>query len=148
MVSAQVTSSNANLCKVAGGAYSTWIMVPRFTDTNLKHAITTVQAMAVWHEMVEAHLTSTGDVPVLDMERFKSAPRDIVDALAFPIPDNISSCMRVGCADCPDLEQGWCKHVAAVCYHPVTTCESTPLSYLRGIGVDLPFMLSQQRKVL
>ena len=44
------------------------------------------------------------------------------------------------------VENGYCKHIASVCYVLVKTCETDPLPYLRGIGVDLQAMMGEYKR--
>ena len=143
-VEAKVYTSNRNLCKERHGEYSTWIKVLPYKNTELDNLLQHLMATEVWGDMLNAHLNSTGIGLVLDWKIFSLAPHRIVDALATHLPHDMSERMQAGC-NCPDQTFGWCKHIAAVCYFLIVTCESSPSLYLRGIGVDLPLLLKDHK---
>ena len=144
-VVAEVASENPLLCELPGGVYTAWIKLPRYSAAQLESAIARVKATEVWQDMVSAHLNSVGDYNVLDSKRFTLAPNRIVDALEGYVSHVDFPRIQADC-NCKDVEIGYCKHIASVCYVLVKTCETDHLPYLRGIGVDLQAMMGEYKR--
>ena len=55
-----------------------------------------------------------------------------------------SSTFEAGC-NCIDSDTGWCKHSAALAYNLIHICQTKPLTFLHGIGLDIPHACYRSR---
>ena len=148
-VKADVKSQNPLLCREESGRYFAMIQVLPFTHSTKRRAIKALKATSVWHQLLERQRTSLGITPVLAMKGSWGEPSEMMKELVQFLPQlRASNGIQASC-HCSDFtskdgDSLWCKHVASLCYALIDTCGSDPLSFMCGMGLDIPRMLKAE----
>ena len=144
-----VLSQNPLKCKQPDGKYTTVIQVDAHSEENREGVLKIIRGTAVWDELLSRQQASVVGTPPFELVRFAHAPLQLLNELALRghhMPDHQHS-LKASC-NCEDKSGGWCKHIAAACYVLIRHCEDSPLSFLDGMGIDLPAVLKETRAPL
>ena len=137
--------TGTRVSKYVNGRYATSLKVDGLSPQQLASAIEMLRGTDVWQELLASEPTIIG-TPVLELRRFAQAPHQLLELLVkanhFYPRDHHT--LQSNC-DCPDEARGGsCKHVAALAYVLINLCEVDPLSYLYGLGIDVPRLLEEE----
>ena len=120
-VQAEVMSEHPLQCKNTSKSYCAWVSMKPYTKDQIKEAKLVIRKSPAWQQVVEH---TPCEANCLAMLKYAQVPFQLMEKLVYLDEANANG--FEGDCSCPDFPkrntEGWCKHIASLCYVLVDTC--------------------------